>query len=640
MVPTECPNQPMLRAFVVGNLSDSDFLRVTRHVTRCTNCQSSLQSLDGHSDSFVARLRELPSDDGSTEVPLPRHLLLAARSANESSGLQSSQELIIDPGKRIATLLADGPFRLGRFDLLEQLGVGSFGYVFRAHDTELDRSVAVKIERTNRLDRDEDKGRFLREGRSAAQLKHPNIVSLYETGQTDDGVCYLVTELVEGTTLEDRLKNKPFSIQQTAALIADLADALHYAHTCGVIHRDIKPSNILLDREGRPHILDFGLAKREMGEMTVTADGEVMGTPAYMSPEQARGDSHHVDARSDSYSLGVILYELLTGDRPFQGNRRMLLLQLLEEEPRSPRRLNDKIPRDLEIICLKAMAKAPARRYGTARQLAEDLRRFLRREPIHARPISGLSRLWRWSRRNPMAASLFIAVSLGSTFGLLYLSSLSEHFVRETARESARMQADMLEDVNTFYSEIVEQVGTHVDVTHEYRERPGAMPLPATFTIEAGSRMSCNKDGMRVRLFSDHPFPWRTDGGPRDDFESAALAKLRQNPGEAYYEFAEIDGQPYLRFARARLMKESCLQCHNGRADSPKRDWKVGDVRGVLEIMRPLEKDIARTRSGLRGTFILVGVISSTLLGLAVLTLIIGNLRRNRRFSVAARGDA
>ena len=172
-----------------------------------------------------------------------------------------------------------------------------------------------------------------------------------------------------------------------------------------MIHRDVKSQNIMLDKEGQPHLMDFGLAKREASEIAITIEGQILGTPAYMPPEQARGEMSKVDRRSDVYSLGVVLYQMITGELPFRGTTRMLLHQVLHDEPRPPRKLNDRIPRDLETICLKAMAKEPGRRYATAAELGEDLRRFLDDKPIKARPASAFERAWRWCRRNPVLAS-------------------------------------------------------------------------------------------------------------------------------------------------------------------------------------------------------------------------------------------
>jgi len=311
-----------------------------------------------------------------------------------------------DPADRPAVPLQT----LGHFELLGRLGVGGFGSVWKAHDNELDRFVAIKIPRRGQLDPAQEE-QFLREARVAAQLRHPNIVPVHEIGREGETI-YIVSDFISGVPLSDWLIENQPTFNETAELCAKVSEALHHAHQAGVVHRDLKPSNIMIDDEGQPHIMDFGLAKREVGEITMTADGTILGTAAYMSPEQAQGLSHFSDRRSDIYSMGVTIFQMLTGELPFRGSPQMLIMQVVNEEPPQPRRLNRHIPADLETICLKCLEKDKTQRFATADELAAEFRRYVRKEPIHSRPITSVERAWRWSRRYPWRSGFVALLAL------------------------------------------------------------------------------------------------------------------------------------------------------------------------------------------------------------------------------------
>ena len=338
-------------------------------------------------DDFVAEILDPDRDDGLSVLDRTK----AAR-----------------PGK----ILSD----FGDYELLEEIGRGGQGVVYRAHQKSLNRTVALKVIGLGSWATETHLKRFRREAEAAASLNHPGIVPIYEVGERD-GACYFSMGLVESEQLDAILKREPTPIRHAGELIAKIARTVHHAHEHGILHRDIKPGNILIDQSGKPHLTDFGLARLVEAESTVTATLEVLGTPSYMAPEQAAGETTKVSKATDVYGLGAVLYQLLTGQPPFAGGTTYETIKLLlETEPRPPRQLNSKIDRELSTICLKCLEKDPKRRYSSALGLAEDIEHWLKHEPIQAKPSGFFTHSRKWVRRNPsttVLVTLLITVLAG-----------------------------------------------------------------------------------------------------------------------------------------------------------------------------------------------------------------------------------
>lgn len=443
----------------------------------------------------------------------------------------------------------------GNYELLEKIGQGGMGVVYRARQINLSRLVAVKLLPFGQFSRQDLVQRFRTEAAAAAALRHPNIVAIHDVGE-HEGQPYFSMDLIAGHTLAEAVRDQPVSARRGAVYVKTIAEAVQYAHDHGVLHRDLKPSNVLIDESDQPHITDFGLAKRlsspdgVMESLELTFTGQVLGSPNFMSPEQAEGRPHAIGPAADIYSLGALLYHLLTRQPPFQADTLTTLLkQVVETDPVAPRLLNPSIPHDLETICLKCLEKEPSRRYPTALALAEDLGRYLESKPISARPVGPAAKAWKWCRRRPALAGVTSAAVIILVLGL---SGVLWQWRRATAGELLARQnayaADMLLAQNALDSEnrgravrlldtYWPRAGSGVDLRHwEWRYlRQLCQPGPCTrlqpkSTPSGPAFVSQNGRVMAVRTGPAHIEVWdllsRRQTGGLPGFESSSILGL------------------------------------------------------------------------------------------------------------------
>ncbi|MBW3599284.1 MAG: serine/threonine protein kinase, partial [Planctomycetes bacterium] len=410
-------------------------------------------------ESISTRLSQLdPQATLPAQQPAPD-----AEAAPDTLSVARSVDLSTKPpegssfGRRVRTAQLAPHAEFGDYILEQEIARGGMGVVYKAVQRRLNRTVAVKMILSGNLASEQEVRRFYTEAEAAAHLDHPGIVPIYEVNEVE-GQHFFSMGYVDGESLQQRLKSGPLPPREAAEIVCHVAEAIAYAHTQGVVHRDLKPSNILLTREGRPRVTDFGLAKTVEGDSGLTASGQILGTPGYMPPEQAMGDIHQIGPHSDVYSLGAVLYCLLTGRPPFQAATAVETLhQVIEREPARPRLLNPAVDLDLETICLKCLEKQTSHRIESAGELAAELNRYLQGEPIRSRRVGYVARARRWLRRNRTTAALVglaPVVIVAVAAAVVFARWASESRELSQARSAFEAGLDQVELTRTYLDEM------------------------------------------------------------------------------------------------------------------------------------------------------------------------------------------
>jgi tetratricopeptide (TPR) repeat protein/tRNA A-37 threonylcarbamoyl transferase component Bud32 len=544
-------------------------------------------------------------------APEPTHLLanhpdlsnrLARFFANSESVTRWTAPLrtIAEAARAQAAEPAPAGTRFGDYEVLEEIGSGGMGIVYKARQRRLNRIVALKMIRTGRLCTAAERQRFRHEAETVALLDHARIVPVYEVGEwagegTGQAVPYFSMKWFEGGSLADRPDRCLGDPHAAVQAVVEIARAVHHAHQRGVLHRDLKPSNIVLDAEGRPHVADFGLAKltasqREQGEVSLTATGAPVGTPAYMAPEQALGLP--LTTAADVYGLGAILYVLLTGRPPFRATSVLETLECVRDrEPDPPSGINSQVDRDLQAICLKCLSKQPDQRYASAEALAEDLQRWLDGQPILARPVSAMTRLWRWCRRNPVLAGLSTIAALAVMAAFTSLIVGAALVWKEKNQKEAALEAEQTQRVRAEEKERMARraVADYMRVADEWlASEPGMTEVVREFLEKA----LVFYEGLSREQGADAEARYRA--AQAYHFVARIHMRLgnREKANEKYWNQVELLNDLIAEFPKEGKYRFDLFHCYLGLAGVPVHgDEGTETVRTALNIIKGLLRD-------------------------------------------------